>query len=136
MTKLGRFAVSSGLLAALLSLPCVCAAAEYEEPTRLCHDLAEGAYQRAKAMGDGLPDATYERVQANCEYTAWRAHLVASADASLNELVAFDHDSDSWLYEGVATPSEHEIDRQDAAEWVERCPNGYYDATADVSVCQ
>lgn len=135
MAHLGRFAVSAGLLAALLVLPCVCSAA-YEEPAQLCHDLAEGAYQVAKTRGDGLPDATYERVQANCEYTAWRAHLVADSSVSLNELVAFDHDGDSWLYEGVSTPSEHEIDRQDAAEWLARCPNGYYDAASDVSVCE
>jgi hypothetical protein len=94
MSQLGRFSVSAGLLTALLALPCVCQA--YEEPTQLCHDLAEGAYQQALAMGDGLPDATYERVQANCEYQAYRAHVVASSEFSLNELVALDQDGESF----------------------------------------
>jgi hypothetical protein len=98
MTHLGRFTVSAGLLSALMALPCVCSAA-YEEPTQLCHNLAEGAYQRALAMGDALPDATYERVWTNCEYTAWRAYMVASPEFSLNELVALDQDGESFNVE-------------------------------------
>lgn len=92
MTNLGRFSVSASLLAALLALPCAASAAPYEAPEQLCHDLAEGAYQMAVARGDGLPDATYEQVQANCLYTAYRAHLVADPKVSLRELVEFD-----WL---------------------------------------
>ena len=108
---------------ALLALPSVASAAPYEAPDAYCHDAAEAAYQRALARGDGLPDATYERVQANCEWQAYRAHLLADPAASLNDLIAFDHDGDSWLYEGIATPSEHEIDRQDAAAFLAACPN-------------
>lgn len=88
MTNLGRYTVSSALLSALLALPCSASAKgeAYVEPTQLCHDLAENAYQMALAMGDGLPDATYERVQANCEYTAWRAFLMASPEYSCHPL--------------------------------------------------
>ena len=120
---------------ALLALPGVASAAPYEAPEAYCHDLAEAAYQRALAQGDGLPDATYERVQANCDWQAYRAHLIASRSVSLNELVAFDHDGDSWLYEGVSTPSENEMDRQDAVARAQACPNGRYDATNDLDIC-
>ena len=93
MTKLGRFAVSSSLLAALLSLPCVCAAAEYEEPTQYCHNTAEAAYLQAVAQGDALPDTMYNRVQDNCLTDAYRDYLVATPSVSLNELIAFDIES-------------------------------------------
>jgi hypothetical protein len=102
MTRLGLFAVSSSLLVALLSLPCVCAAAEYEEPTQYCHDLAEGAYQVAKARGNGLPDDTYNRVQDWCLDDAYRAYLAATPSVSLNELIAFDaENSDRFEPESV-----------------------------------
>lgn len=92
MTRLGRYTVSTSLLAALLALPCPASAhSEYEEPTQLCHDLAESAYQMRLAMGDAFPDETYDRVQANCEYTAYRAWLIADSGVSLNELIAFDN---------------------------------------------
>lgn len=84
---------------ALLALPSVASAAPYEAPEAFCHDLAEAAYQRVVAQGASLPDATYERVQANCEYTAWRAHLAADRSVSLNELVAFDQDGESFNVE-------------------------------------
>jgi len=95
MARLGRFSVSASLLAALLALPCVCSAAEYEEPTQLCHDLAESAYQLSVARNDPFPDAAYERAQADCEFVAWRAFMVADSSVSLNELVAFDQDDES-----------------------------------------
>lgn len=97
MTNLGRFTVSTALLSALMALPCVCSA--YEAPEQLCHDMAESAYQVAVAMGDGLPDATYERVQANCEYEAYLAHLAADRGTSLNELVEFDQDGQTFFVE-------------------------------------
>lgn len=105
---------------AILALPSVATAQAYEAPEAYCHDAAEAAYQLAIAQGDGLPDAVSNRVQANCDYQAFRAHLVASHTVSLNELIAFDHDGESWLLEGVETPSEHEMDRQDALRTL--CP--------------
>lgn len=91
MTNLGRFTASASLLAALMALPCVCrASVDYIEPTQLCHDLAEIAYQMAVARGDGLPDGAYNQAQEDCLDTAWRAFLAASDDRSLSELVAFD----------------------------------------------
>lgn len=91
--NLGRYTVSAALLSALLALPCSASAHSepYEEPTQLCHDLAESAYQMRLAMGDAFPDETYERVQANCEYAAFRAWLIADSGVSLNELIAFDN---------------------------------------------
>lgn len=90
---LGRYTVSAALLSALLALPCSASAmhAEYEEPTQLCHDLAESAYQLAVARNAAFPDADYERAQAHCEYTAYRAWLITDSGVSLNELIAFDH---------------------------------------------
>jgi len=73
-----------------LSLPCVCAAAEYEEPTQYCHNAAEAAYLQAVAQGDALPDAMYNRVQDWCLADAYRAYLAATPSVSLNELIAFD----------------------------------------------
>lgn len=92
MTDLGRFTVSTALLAALMAMPCVCAAlpAGYEPPDALCHDQAESAYQLATARGDGLPDGAYEEELASCQYFALRAHMVASPSVSLRELVEFD----------------------------------------------
>lgn len=90
MARLGRFSVSASLLAALLALPCVCQAAEYEEPTQLCHDRAEGAYQVAVAKGDALPDGEYESELAFCQWESYRARLVADPKVSLRELVEFD----------------------------------------------
>ena len=75
---------------ALLACPAVASAAPYEAPEAYCHDRAESAYQLAITLGDGLPDATYERVWADCDREAYRAHLFASPQVSLNELVAFD----------------------------------------------
>jgi len=123
---------------ALLALPSVASASPrdgYVEPVELCRNLAEAAYQLAVAQGDGLPDGPYERAMANCDYRAYRAHLIASRSVSLNELVAFDHDGDSWLFEGVSTPSENEMDRQDAVAHAQACPNGRYDATNEVDIC-
>jgi len=123
---------------ALLALPSVASASPrdgYVEPVELCRDLAEAAYQLAVAQGNGLPDGPYERAMANCDYRAYRAHLIASRSVSLNELVAFDHDGDSWLFEGVSTPSENEMDRQDAVAHAQACPNGRYDATNEVDIC-
>ncbi len=90
MKNLGRFNVSASLFAALMALPCVCAAAPFEAPEQLCHDRAEAAYQVAVAKGDGLPDGEYESELAFCQYEAYRAHLVADPKVSLRELVEFD----------------------------------------------
>lgn len=119
---------------ALLALPSVASASPrdgYVEPVQLCHDLAESAYQLAVAMGDGLPDGPYERAMANCEFRAYRAHLFATPSVPLNDLIEFDHDGDSWLFEGVSTPSEREINRQDAAAFLAACP----DAEPGTEVC-
>ena len=91
--NLGRYTVSAALLAALLALPCSASAHSepYEEPAQLCHNLAESAYQLSVARGEAFPDADYERAQANCEYTAYRAWLIADSGVSLNELIAFDN---------------------------------------------
>ena len=125
---------------ALLALPSVASArpfdAPYVEPEQLCHDAGEAAYRLAEARGEGSPDVWGDRAQAFCLWQAWRNHLIASRSVSLNELVAFDHDGDSWLYEGVSTPSENEMDRQDAVAHAQACPNGRYDATNDVDICE
>ena len=84
---------------ALLALPSVASAAPYEAPEVYCHAMAESAYQRAVALGDGLPDASYNRVQANCLYQDYRAHLFTTPSVSLNDLVAFDQDGDSFNVE-------------------------------------
>lgn len=106
---------------ALLALPSVASASPYETPEAYCHDVAEAAYQLAVARGDGLPDATYERVQTDCDWQAYRAHLIASRSVSLNELVAFDQDFHA--YEGIATASERELARQEAAAFLAACPD-------------
>lgn len=99
MARIGRFTVSAGLLAALLSLPCVCSAVEYEEPAQFCHDMAWAAYDLAAAQGADFPDDTYERVQAKCDHDAYRAHLLADSSVSLNEVIAFDQDGQSFFVE-------------------------------------
>ena len=77
-TKLGRFAVSASLFASLLALPCVCSAAQsdvVELPfiagpgtSGVCDMVAEASYQGAIEAGDGLPDAVYEQVMADCDW--------------------------------------------------------------------
>lgn len=84
---------------ALLALPVVASARPFEAPEAYCHDRAEAAYQLAVALGDGLPDATYNRVQATCLYFAERDHLIADPAVSLSELVAFDQDGPTFFVE-------------------------------------
>lgn len=81
---------------ALLGTPAVASAAPYEAPEAYCHDRAESAYQLAIALGDGLPDTIYNRVYALCDWEAYRAHLFATPQVSLNELVAFDQNGESF----------------------------------------
>lgn len=83
----------------LLALPSVASAAPYEAPEVYCHAMAESAYQRAVALGDGLPDASYNRAQALCLWQDYRAYLFTTPAVSLNELVAFDQDGESFNVE-------------------------------------
>jgi hypothetical protein len=80
---------------ALLALPSVASARAYEAPDAYCHDLAEAAYQAAVARGDGLPDGAYSQTQSDCDAAAYRWHLLTDPSVRLNDLIAFDQESDT-----------------------------------------
>lgn len=89
---------------ALLALPSVASArpydpANYVEPEQQCHDAGEAAYRLAEARGEGSPDVWGDRAQAFCLWTAWRNHLIASHGVTLDELIAFDQDGQSFFVE-------------------------------------
>lgn len=115
MKNLGRFTVSATLLAALMALPCVCAASD-------CAETAATNYAIAVAIDYPAADMVVENTIADCEAD------VFYTDDEFRQLrmraIAADPRPDHrrWLLE--------------ALEFGLRCPNGYYDAANDVDVCE
>jgi hypothetical protein len=128
MKNLGRFNVSASLFAALMALPCVCAAAPSSEAD--CKARAELNYRIAVEIDYADADMVHENTMADC--------LATLADEPSGDMS--DAEFRAYMVRKVERDTPAGSDRRrwalEAVEHTLRCPNGYYDAANDIDICE